>query len=266
VFIYPRSVDIRPFEISEFEITYALWEAVRAEVPGYTLPQGNGGTAPANPFTPVTHVSWYDAVVWCNAYSEKEGYEPVYLKNGTPVKNPSDRASLDSMVPEWAKNGFRLPTEAEWELAARGGRFPQSLADAKLPPWGDRYAGSGKLAEVGWYLGNTRGSAQEVGLLLPVEIMNPNGQSDYLYDMSGNVLEWCWDWMGPIAWNTPATGPAAAHTDNPQNPNDDHWPGSRVIRGGRWNGPESEGAVRFRYFTGSEIKSNALGFRVARTL
>lgn len=112
---------------------------------------------------PVENVSWYDAIEFCNALSEYLGYEPVYTRDGSSVT--------------WNENanGFRLPTVEEWQYAARGG---QSY----------RYAGSDNLGSVGWYNGNSGKISH------PVAQKNPNIYG--LYDMSGNVCEWCWDSLG----------------------------------------------------------------------
>ena len=112
---------------------------------------------------PVENVSWYDAIEFCNALSEYLGYEPVYTRDGSSVT--------------WNENanGFRLPTVEEWQYAAKGG---QSY----------RYAGSDNLGSVGWYNGNSGNISH------PVAQKKPNGYG--LYDMSGNVCEWCWDSLG----------------------------------------------------------------------
>ncbi|WP_276780419.1 SUMF1/EgtB/PvdO family nonheme iron enzyme [Treponema succinifaciens] len=112
---------------------------------------------------PVENVSWYDAVEFCNLLSKKIGYEPVYTINGSSVT--------------WNENanGFRLSTVEEWQYAARGGQ-------------NYRYSGSDNLDEVGWYEDNSGVKTH------PVAQKKPNGYG--LYDMSGNVCEWCWDSLG----------------------------------------------------------------------
>ena len=115
---------------------------------------------------PATRVSWHDVLKFCNWRSEVEGRERVYQIEGSIV------------FPDWDADGYRLPTEAEWEFAARGRR--EKIIGKHY------YAGSPNLDEVGWYKNNSGGQLHPVGQL------NPNEPG--LYDMSGNVWEWCWDW------------------------------------------------------------------------
>jgi formylglycine-generating enzyme required for sulfatase activity len=259
VFIAGRTVTLSPFKIAKYETTYELWYEVKQWATaaarganGYTFAnagrEGHNGTDGAAPTSgaktePVTYINWRDAVIWCNAYSEMSGKEPVYYTDTTyttVLRTSTDDNSIDT-VADLAKmktsaNGYRLPTEAQWEYAARGGKTPSTSGTFVYT-----YAGSNTAEDVAWYLDNTNGT-QTVG--------GRAGNTLGLYDMSGNVWEWCWDWYeSPVG--TGGTDPAGRGVGS-----------FRVFRGGACYEFASRCAVAFRSNTGPKGRIYNIGFRV----
>jgi formylglycine-generating enzyme required for sulfatase activity len=192
-------VTISSFTIDKYEVTYEQWTAVRtwALMHGYTdLAAGTNGWNSTGKNNPVTNVNWYDVVKWCNARSEKDGFTPVYYTDNTQAtvyRTGEIDINLDAV--KWDVNGYRLPTETEWEFAARGGNSTH----------GYDYSGSNTLVDVAWYNFNS-GNTNTVG----TKSANELG----IYDMSGNVAEWCWDWFDmssayPVGGTTDPRGPSS---------------------------------------------------------
>ena len=159
----------KEFSILATEVTQELYESVMGENPSKFKGEKN---------LPVENVSWYDAVYFCNKLSAKCGLTPVYAVDGEPDVEkwryaPHKGNKITGTVSQNENaSGYRLPTMEEWEYAAKGGREFM-------------YSGSNSLGKVGWYSENSGNKTH------PVAQKDPNGYE--LYDMSGNVWEWCWD-------------------------------------------------------------------------
>ncbi len=215
-------IKVSDFYLSEYLVTQDLYEAVMGENPS----RFQGARHP------VEQVSWMEAVQFCNALSTQLGRRPVY---------EIEDAEKGWAFPDYAANGFRLPTEAEWEYAARGGRYQEP----------HKYAGSDYLHEVGWYNENSHDESKPVGLKLP----NALG----LYDLSGNVFEWCEDDWDNNLYEKLAGQQLPLPVDRDQREENQVHP----IRGGSWDFLDYNAAVAYRFdlnfFNGSY---SDVGFRL----
>lgn len=215
-------VTISSYYIAKTETTQELWASVMGSNPSRF--QGKD--------RPVEYVSWYDAVRFCNALSKAEGLEEPYTISGSSV--------------QWNReaNGYRLPTEAEWEYAARGGPLGAITETALTRAY---YSGGNNPSSVAWYDANSGRTTKSVA----TKEANELG----LYDMSGNVWEWCWDWYNNYP-ETPQENPAGPEVSS----------GRRVMRGGAWFTPVNLIRTTYRYWNAPSFKVNSVGFRVARNV
>ena len=205
---YPATRTLKPFSINKYETTYALWYEVRTQAekygynfanPGQPGSMGRRAAIPneENSNQPVTMISWYDAIVWCNALSELQNRTPCYLYEGKVLRDSSDTASCDLAECIWDNDGFRLPCESEWEYASRRTRRGFQTGNSVSGTTGTGDPDEELLYS--WISANAS-QTHTVGTagvpFDPENISLPgtgNANSAGIYDMSGNVLEFCWD-------------------------------------------------------------------------
>jgi formylglycine-generating enzyme required for sulfatase activity len=193
------SVDIAAFSLSKYQVTQELYFAITQKLPSTF--EGNK--------RPVESVSWYDAIHFCNLLSKNSGFKECYL-----IDNEAEEVSLNNQA-----DGYRLPTDAEWEYACRAG---------------SRKVRYGELEDIAWYKENSEHKTHEVGL------KDPNDWG--LYDMLGNVWEWCWD-----IYDKEVYGPY------------------RIFRGGGWYDPARGCLASNRRRSHPTFAIDDLGFRIARS-
>ena len=294
VFISGRTVTLSDFYMSKYEVTKTQYKAIMEDKSlntlGITADPSNSTLKPKNYVMaageedyerPVEMVTWYNAVYFCNLLSQKEGHEPVYtitnpqtsmvsISGVGAIGNetvPIKYISSATVTADHKKNGYRLPTEAEWEYAARGG-------DPSAADWDYTFSGAptasgtsysssknSGLDTVGWYHYNIRNGGTTTSTS-PSSVTAGYGTHQKglkaanalgIYDMSGNVWEWCYDWYSSVSTGE-ETDPLGSSSGS-----------SRVVRGGSWFYDAFDASVCNRHYYIPSHGDDNLGFRLVRS-
>ncbi len=223
---YNKGVTVSDYWIGKYEVTQAEWEAVMGNNPSWF----RGANLP------VEKVSWYDCIEYCNRRSQREGLTTVYTIDKTR-QDPNNTNRYENIkwivTVNWSANGYRLPTEAEWEYAASGGQLSQNYS----------FSGSDNPEDVAWFRDIYNNYTTH-----PVGTKQPNELG--LYDMSGNVNEWCWDWEG-------------RDVGSGENPKGAESGMSRVCNGGAWF--QNYRRIEARGSLCPAVRTVEVGFRIVRS-
>jgi formylglycine-generating enzyme required for sulfatase activity len=232
-----HKVSVSSFYIGKYEVTQKEWREVMGSSPSYF--KGDD--------IPVENVSWYDVIEYCNQRSLREGLNPCYTidksKKDSNNSNSGDELKWSVSV-NWQANGYRLPTEAEWEYAARGGNKSR----------GFKYSGSDDISSVAWYYDNSYAKGDKHSDYGTHKAGTKAANELGIYDMSGNVYEWCWDWYDEGYYGkSQSSDPIGAGSGS-----------YRVVRGGSWSTIPVGLRVCYRSSFNPGSRNSFIGVRLVR--
>lgn len=217
-----RQVTLSTFMMSKYEVSTYEWKQYAKEN-GIQLAATDWK---ANDNLPITNITWLQAIKYCNWLSTKQGLTPAYTQRG------------GQYACDFNANGFRLPTEAEWEFAARGGNKSK----------GYKYAGADDMQNISWNKANSKGQPHPYGTKLPNELG--------IFDLTGNVWEWCWDWYNPDYYKF-------NETKDPKGPINGE---KKISRGGSWDSTPSYARTSNRMNTYPDTTYPFYGLRLVRSV
>ncbi|MGH7978802.1 MAG: formylglycine-generating enzyme family protein [Limisphaerales bacterium] len=251
----PTNIYVSSFYMDSNLVSYSQWQKIFTYATNFGYVFDDAGDAKNNAANqPVESVNWYDAVKWCNARSQSAGLTPVYYTDAafTMIYTNGD---TDAVYPNWTANGYQLPTEAQWEKAARGGlagkRFPwgDTISENQANYEGDTNLFSYDLGPNGYNPNFASGAEPYTS---PVGYFPANGYG--INDMAGNLLQWCWDWYG-----TPYGLPS---TNNPTGASSGTY---RLTRGGQWGFYAFIARTAYRFQSAPSSAENYDGFRCVKS-